>query len=225
MSNSSVKRVLAAGALALAVALAGAPAVAHEGCHGDAVYKVTFYFKWSSKTHPRSYPEGGHFSPPTVASHGTAYQMWSPGSFASQGIQNVAETGDPTVLREQLDVYMKAGHVGKTAGAMKPTESGTSKVSLLIKVAEQTPYLSAATMAAPSPDWFTGFHALGMCGRRGWRHWRSGQLILFDAGTDSGRRHLSRDNKTMPPTTIFSLRRGYPAFGRAFGWYSVKRVR
>lgn len=225
MANSLVTRVLAASALVLTFALAGAPADAHPGCHGDAVYKVTFYFKWSRDTHPRSYPEGGHWSPPTVASHSSAYQMWSPGSFASQGIQNVAETGNPMMLREQLGEYMKAGHVGKYDGAEKPTESGTAKVSLRLKVGERTPYLSAATMAAPSPDWFTGFHAIDMCGLRGWRHWRSGPLILYDAGSDSGRRHMSKDKKTMPPTTIYSLRRGYPAFGRAFGWYSVKRVR
>lgn len=224
MAYSSMTRVLAAGALALAVALAGAPADAHPGCHGDAVYKVKFYFKWSPKTH-RSYPKGGHWSPPTVASHSPAYQMWSPGSFASQGIQNVAETGNPTVLRAQLGRYMKAGHVGAYAGTGKPTESGTAMVSLRVKAGERTPYLSAATMAAPSPDWITGFHALDMCGRRGWRHWRSGPLILYDAGTDSGRRHMSGNKKTMPPTTISSLRRGYPAFGRPFGWYTVQRVR
>lgn len=224
MANSFAKRVLAAGALALATALACAPADAHKGCHGHAVYKVTFHFKWSAKTH-RTYPQGGHFSPPTVASHSAAYQMWAPGSFASQGIQNVAETGNPMVLREQLGEYMKARHVGNSAGARKPTPNGTTKVSLRIKVGGRTPYLSAATMAAPSPDWFTGFHGLDMCGRRGWRNWRSGPLILYDAGTDSGRRHMAEDKKTMPPTTISSLRFGFPAFGRAFGWYSVRRIR
>lgn len=225
MANS-MTRVLAAGALLLAAALAGAPADAHKGCHGKAIYKVVFYFKWTGATHPRSYPQGGHFSPPTVASHSSAYQMWSPGSFASQGIQNVAETGDPMVLRRELAVYKRAGHVGKYDGTKMPTESGSAKVVLRAKVSQRTPYLSAATMAAPSPDWFTGFHDLDMCGRwGGWRYRRSGPLILYDSGTDSGRRHESEDKKTYPPTTIFSLRRGFPAFGRPFGWYLIKRVR
>lgn len=224
MATSSMTRVLAAGALVLAVAIAGAPADAHQGCHGNAVYKVDFHFKWSAHTHPRSFPKGGHFSPPTVASHSTAYQMWSPGSFASRGIKNVAETGNPKVLREQLEVYKAAGHVGKYAGKMKPTGRGTTTVSLRIRVSARTPYLSAATMAAPSPDWFTGFHNVDMCGHLGWRYWRSGSLILYDAGTDSGRRHWSPNNKTAPPTTISSLCAGFPAYGTAFGWYTVKRV-
>ncbi|GAB0495390.1 hypothetical protein MMPV_006690 [Pyropia vietnamensis] len=227
MATSSVHKVLAAGALVLGVALVGAPADAFwavKACRGTAVYQVDFHFEWSSATHPRSYPADGHFSPPTVASHSAAYQMWSPGSFASQGIQNVAETGNPMVLRQELGVYEKAGHVGKYTGTAMPTESGTGKVSLRLNVDTHTPFLSAATMAAPSPDWFTGFHDISMCGHFGWRAWWSGPLTLYDAGTDSGPLHESRDEATAPPTTIASLRQGFPSFGRAFGWYTVKRL-
>lgn len=223
-----MNKVLATSALVLGLALMCAPADASwrvKSCRGTAVYQVDFHFKWSGATHPRSYPAGGHFSPPTAASHSSAYQMWSPGSFASQGIQNVAETGNPMVLRQELEVYEKAGHVGDYDGTTKPTERGTDKVSLRLSVNDRTPFLSAATMAAPSPDWFTGFHDINICGHFGWRLWLSGPLILYDAGTDSGPRHESRDEATAPPTTIFSLHQGFPSFGRAFGWYTVKRLR
>ncbi|GAB0491807.1 hypothetical protein MMPV_003062 [Pyropia vietnamensis] len=117
MGGSMVTRLATAAALvvvaaALVVVVAVAAVIGSEAsrgrhyrgakCAGTRKYEVTLRFNWSGRTHPRSYSKGGNFSPPTVAAHTSHYQMWSPGSFASTGIQTVAKTGDPAPLREEL---------------------------------------------------------------------------------------------------------------------------
>ncbi|OSX73911.1 hypothetical protein BU14_0320s0022 [Porphyra umbilicalis] len=226
----------AAVALAAAVATSGADARSWRSgqrvsrnrmCSGKQAYQVTLKLNWSGATHPRSYPEGGHFSPPTAAIHSSRYQMWAPGSFASQGIQNVAETGDPAVLREELGAYEAARHVASWDGTGAPTESGvvTVKLNVTADGAAGAVYASGATMLFPSPDWFTGFYNVRLCRYGRWVGRTGGKLRFWDSGTDSGREHLSEDEATEPPTTIFSLQNGrFPAFGRGVGHYEIRAM-
>jgi len=50
-----------------------------------------FENKWTPETHPTDYPTDAHWSPIILASHSNEYQMWSLGSIASRGVQEVAE--------------------------------------------------------------------------------------------------------------------------------------
>lgn len=64
-------------------------------CPSVAHYKLSFYGKWSNMTHPNAVPTKGFpmFSPWVGASHSADYSMWKPGMMASEGVQQVAETG------------------------------------------------------------------------------------------------------------------------------------
>ncbi|GAB0490129.1 hypothetical protein MMPV_001362 [Pyropia vietnamensis] len=232
MAGNMIARLAAAAALlvAAAVTVTGSDARRYAGggkCVGTRKYEVTLKLNWSSRTHPRSYPAGGNFSPPTVAAHASRYQMWAPGSFASTGIQTVAETGNPAPLRKELEMYQKAGHVSSWAGTDAPTPTGVETVKLRVtaNAATGAVYVSGATMLFPSPDWFTGFYNIPVCRHGRWVPKAWGRLTFWDSGTDSGRTHTAEDVVTKPPTTIFSLNnRGFPAFGTAVGYYTIRAV-
>ncbi|KAK1864959.1 hypothetical protein I4F81_007496 [Pyropia yezoensis] len=233
MAGNMVTRLAAAAALlvAAAAAVTGGDASRYHNrgakCEGTRKYEVTLSLNWSSRTHPRSYPAGGNFSPPTVAAHASRYQMWAPGAFARTGIQTVAETGNPAPLREELAAYEKAGHVSSWTGTDAPTPSGVETVKLTVTADAATGavYVSGATMLFPSPDWFTGFYAVPVCRHGRWVHKAGGRLTFWDAGTDSGRTHTGKDVVTKPATTIFSLNnRGFPAFATPVGYYTIRAL-
>lgn len=232
MAGNMVTRLAAAAAVLViaAAAATGGDAARYRNrgkCAGKREYEVTFKLNWSGSTHPRSYPDGGNFSPPTVAAHASRYQMWAPGSFARTGIQTVAETGNPAPLREELAMYEKAGHVSSYAGTDAPTPDGVETVKLRVTADAATgaTYVSGATMLFPSPDWFTGFYDVPVCRHGRWVHQRWGRLTFWDSGTDSGRTHTADDAATKPPTTIFSLQnRGFPAFATPVGYYTIRAV-
>ena len=226
---SKVVTVAVAAAVAVALAATGADAGSYRpgACCGTRKYEVTFYLNWSRKTHPKSYPSNGNFSPATVAAHASRYQMWAPGSFASASIKSVAETGNAAMLREELAAYQAAGHVASWAGAHEPTEDGTKTVKLTVTADASTgaTTVSGATMLFPSPDWFTGFYAVPVCKWGRWVSRASGRLTFWDAGTDGGETHEAADAVTTPPTTIFSIQnRDAPAFNTPVGYYTIKAV-
>lgn len=233
MAGNMVTRLAAAAALlvAAAAAVTGSDASRYRyrgaKCAGTRKYEVTFKLNWSGRTHPGSYPEGGNFSPPTVAAHASRYQMWAPGAFARTGIQTVAETGNPAPLREELAAYQHAGHVSSWAGTDAPTPDGVETVVLRVTADAATgaTYVSGATMLFPSPDWFTGFHDVPVCQHGRWVPKAWGRLTFWDSGTDSGRTHTADNAVTKPPTTIFSLQnRGFPSFGTPVGYYTIRAL-
>ena len=68
---------------------------ANYECQGVAQYGLTFYGMWSNMTHPNAFPFTpaiGRFSPLVGASL-RSDPLWMSGMAASQGVQNVAETG------------------------------------------------------------------------------------------------------------------------------------
>ncbi|OSX80798.1 hypothetical protein BU14_0032s0056 [Porphyra umbilicalis] len=227
---NKVVTVAVAAAVAVALAATGADAGSYRPrtCSGTREYEVTFYLNWSRKTHPQSYPSNGNFSPATAAAHAPRYQMWAPGAFASAAIKAVAETGDAAPLRAELAAYQAAGHVASWAGAHEPTEDGTETVTLTVTADASTgaTTVSGATMLFPSPDWFTGFHAVPVCKWGRWVTQACGRLTFWDAGTDGGETHAAADAATAPPTTIFSIQnRDAPAFNTPYGKCRIKKAR
>ena len=63
-------------------------------CTGEQKYKVKIETLWKQNTHPNGFPAGAHFSPFVVATHTFNYNMWSPRTRASKGVEEIAETGD-----------------------------------------------------------------------------------------------------------------------------------
>ena len=69
-------------------------------------------------------------------------------------------------------------------------------------VTREFPLVSLVAMLAPSPDWFVGVAALGLCEDAVWVAERRVELFAHDAGTDSGRSYEAPDADTQPREPI-----------------------
>ena len=65
-----------------------------KSCSGSAKYTLRFQGEWTRQRHP-NFPSGPHFSRIIGCSHNDGYVMWKAGIKATQGVQDVAETGKP----------------------------------------------------------------------------------------------------------------------------------
>jgi len=167
--------------LGLTVAIAN---VANAGV--DATYSVRFESDWSSATHPPALPPNSHFSPLIGATHNPSVFVWSPGVLASAGVQQMAETGDSSVLSNEVNDLISAGLADQvvTGPSMSSTPMTVQINSL--SVAEEFSLLSLVTMIAPSPDWFVGVHDVALIRDAAWVTSLSLDLHAYDAGTDNG---------------------------------------
>jgi len=72
-------------------------------CEGTATYQVKFTGQWTAEMFPVDYPENAHWSPLVGATHKTYDAFWYRKGLATPGVQEVAETGNPQTLIEELD--------------------------------------------------------------------------------------------------------------------------
>ena len=183
-------------------------------CSGSMKYSVDFNGMWSSARHPVEYPSDASFSPIVIASHKDDFQLWATGELAGEGVQVVAETGNPDPLVRELYKDKRAGYVKGISRAESPIDS-TESLELEIVVDRHRPYVSMVTMLFPSPDWFTGIRDVDMCDRRTGQ-WKKqidfDSLMAYDAGTDSGKLFDSPNEPTKPAENIFLLTCGNGVF-------------
>eukprot|EP01023_Acetabularia_acetabulum_P057033 TRINITY_DN6625_c0_g2_i3.p1 TRINITY_DN6625_c0_g2~~TRINITY_DN6625_c0_g2_i3.p1 ORF type:complete len:375 (-),score=86.54 TRINITY_DN6625_c0_g2_i3:187-1311(-) len=173
-------------------------------CEGSAVYTITADFVWNANTHPTDYPAGqAHWSPFSGTTHNKNYNMWSPGMLASPGVEQVAETGNNSVLMSEIQ---ECGSDCAPAFAFEcDVFSGTCVSSGQITVENDKPYLSAVSMIAPSPDWFVGVFDLPLCKFGSWTQEFTTNFFPHDAGTDSGATYLAENQATDPAVPIFRI--------------------
>jgi len=176
-------------------------------CSGEATYKVAIYGTWYPGRQPLAYPNPGRFSPLAVAAHNTNYQMWEEGGYATQGVQNVAELGDPTVLLQEFQTQYNNGYIYdyvRADGIINSTQTEYVNITVTMKY----PYLSGITMVAPSPDWFTSFVNANMCDNNTGK-WKDAVVFdeqyPYDTGTHSGVTFLSPDEVTSPHVPITEI--------------------
>ncbi|MEW8027203.1 MAG: spondin domain-containing protein [Candidatus Thiodiazotropha sp.] len=124
-------------------------------------------------------------SPLAVVVHDSSYGMWSVGSSASNGLEQLSEGGDNTeLLSEAADnsvVTMSGG------GVIAPGQSE----SLIIEADETSDLaLSFATMLVNTNDAFTGLNAIDVSGMAAGS---SRQLLIraYDAGTEANSEQAS----------------------------------
>lgn len=167
-------------------------------CMGAVTYRVEVNFAWSAATHGDAYPENGGLSPHVVASHGKFYTMWAPLGFSSEGVQDVAETGNPDQLEMEL-MNQRKRNVFSIRVEDGPS-SGTARRRAAVKVNGGRSYISSIAMMAPSPDWFTGIEAVNMCNEETGEFYdeMTGNLSAWDAGTDAGTEFTSEDVPLSP---------------------------
>jgi hypothetical protein len=167
--------------------------------------------KWSGATHPFDYArvsDSAHWSKPVLASHNSSYEMWAPQSFASQGVENVAETGSTETLESELMAEMNSGTVANfTVGINQfNNRSPPQLFNDEIFLSEEFPLLSTISMAAPSPDWFTGIYNFSPINEE--KFWYESFEIAtfpFDAGTEMGSTYSIGNQPEDPVIEIFQL--------------------
>ena len=86
------------------------------------------------------------------------------------------------------------------------TNTGTSIVRD-VEVSSNYSLVSAITMIAPSPDWFTGVHDYNLCNESNgkWFDKRVKDLFLYDSGTDDAPKFVHEDTPSSPAVAIFLI--------------------
>ncbi len=188
-------------------------------------YRVTIVQEWDGSTHPGTLPPNPHTSPAVLAAHGQTGDLFATGTFASAGIEQMAETGGISTLRAELNANPTVSDIDNGRGI--DTDTTPNNDSLEVNVSQQNAYLSLVTMLAPSPDWFIGFNDVSVFGTNGWEQRIVLDLGSYDAGTDSGPNFTSGDIDTQPREPISGPRD--PSFQAAagqnpFGFAVIERI-
>merc|ERR1740124_615372 len=168
-------------------------------------YSCDFQNNWTGVNHPVDYPSNAHWSPPVLAAHNTGYSMWRTGGMATEGVEIVAESGAPDTLVSEIEASSSVGAmvVGEaTFNAEVQMQTFDS-----ITMTPTSPYLSAITMIAPSPDWFTGFYDMNAI-NADTQTWYSEFTVTtypWDAGTEEGDTFNPNNDATDPQGSISRL--------------------
>ncbi len=192
----------------------------------QATYEVTFTSLWNAEDHI-SFPRNAHFSPVIAISHNADYEMFKLGSMATTGFEQMAETGATRLLKQEMADALDAGHIFDLAEseALFPRRDGDT-LSFTVTLSRDHPYLSLATMIAPSPDWVVGVSNLQLINAGHFISELSADLYALNAGTeegDVGGNFSINNNATTPQQPIAPLYRG-EGFTAPFAKITIKRL-
>ena len=173
----------------------------------SARYRLTFNATWSADTHPLNFPPPAHFSGLAGAVHNDSVSFWGPGQLATDGVKLMAETGDASILLNEVATSVANGSSAtEIAGGGVPQSPGS--VSIEFEVTRDHPLITVSSMVAPSPDWFIGVHGLSLFDGTDFVDSMTLELPVYDSGTDSGARYTSADLPTAPASAINRLTSG-----------------
>ncbi len=179
-------------------------------------YRVTVLSEWTQSSHPTTLPPNSHFSPSVVVAHGDVGDLFVRGAVASDGIEQMAETGSTSTLVAEL-----AGDASVTSTQVGSSIFGAGENEFVVTLTKDASLVSAVTMLAPSPDWFVGVRDVSMFVEGEWLDVIEFDLSNYDAGTDSGTSWTSPNFDTDPAAVIsgpvdaaFSAAVAESAFGR-----------
>jgi len=166
-----------------------------------ATYTVTFDATWSATTHPVDFPIGAHFSGLIGATHSDQVAFWEPGTFASPGIQAMAELGSKSPLSDEIAAAITAGTAQFLLSGpdLRPSPG---QASLEFQIEDSHPLVTLVSMIAPSPDWFVGVRDLSLQQDGNWIDSMSVVLRGWDAGTDAGTTYAAANAPASPHLPI-----------------------
>jgi hypothetical protein len=164
-------------------------------------YQVTFDATWSVQSHPRDFPPNPHFSPLVGGTHSARENFWEPGRIASDGIEAMAERGNPSLLADEIRAAVGRGNAEFVLRG-DPLALSPGSVGLEFAISDRFPLVTLVTMVAPSPDWFVGVHDLPLLEDGAWVEELRVVLFAYDAGTDSGGTYVAPDLDTRPRQPI-----------------------
>tara|TARA_B100000809_G_scaffold247024_1_gene275601 strand:- start:5919 stop:6593 length:675 start_codon:yes stop_codon:yes gene_type:complete len=165
-------------------------------------YKVTFNLDWNSTNFPIDYPANAHFSRVIGWSHNSGSTFFKEGTIASVGIKDMAERGLITPLDTEITAKIsnREGHRLVVGSSLA---SGLGSIVLdSLEVTKDFPLLSLVSMLAPSPDWYIGVLAVDLHDNNEFLVEKTVDIMVYDAGTDSGVTFSSTDSLTSPQQSV-----------------------
>lgn len=192
------------------------PLVAQE----TATYDITFTSIWNATDHTKL-PNNPHWSKLVGATHKTNDVFLKIGDLATPGIKQIAETGNPTIFKTEVNTKISNGDADQYInGGNLATATGDILISDFI-VKKEFPLLSLVSMIAPSPDWIIALNSYNLLDTQGkWKTSVTLNLFIYDAGTDSGTDYSSQNNVTSPSQPI-SMSNGSPFNQKKIGTLTI----
>ncbi|MEM7128615.1 MAG: spondin domain-containing protein [Chloroflexota bacterium] len=190
----------------------------------SARYRLTFNAEWSVQSHPTDFPSNPHFSGLAGGTHTSAVSFWAPGAIASDGIEQMAETGSTNILQSEVNAAVANGTAGRVlAGGNIPTSPDSVTMEIFIR--REFPLVTIVAMLAPSPDWFVGVRDFPLIdGQGNWINRATVSLDPWDAGTDSSPSYVHSENDTQPPEPIHNMRGVTPFSNARVGTFTFERI-
>lgn len=179
-----------------------------EGETSSAEYLITFDSNWSQETHP--HPSGNlhpqaHWSDLVGVTHNDQVTFLAMGEQATTGIQNIAELGNSTVFFQEVDQAIGENNA-YNALDFGDLDTTLGQITGEFEANPDFPFLTLASMIAPSPDWMIATNSINLLDENGsWKQEIIIDLFPYDAGTDSGIDYTSDNQVTSPAGVITSL--------------------
>ena len=170
----------------------------------NARYKLTFNATWSVQTHPNEFPASAHFSGLIGMAHNENAVLFTNGEIASDGIKNMAETGNKNPLEAEIQNLI-TNETASTLISGGGIGSSPGEVSLEFDVIVSHTRISIVSMLAPSPDWFIAVTNINLIENNEWVTSKTINVDIYDSGTDDGATFLSPDEPTVPRAPIFEI--------------------
>ena len=183
---------------------------------GAVIYQLDVHVTWD-ETHPAGLPSDSHLSFLEVWTTNAGNGFWHLGEPASEGTALMAVSGCidfdlvPSGLcntwgyTHALDTEFATAQAAGDAGFELAFEvlSGSGDMhSLLFDVAEDLPFVTAASMLGPTPDWFTGFSEVNLRPGGVWVTNLTIDMDVYDGGVLSSNEFVFNPNgPASPPGT------------------------
>jgi hypothetical protein len=185
-------------------------------------YEATFTATWSSQSHPGAYPAGAHFSALIGGVHSPTVSFWTPGGLASAGIEQMAEVGGTSALRNEVQTAINAGRASAVIQGSGIGSPGST--SLRFDVTPEFPLVTLTSMVAPTPDWFIGVHGFDLRDGGGWKQEANIDLFAYDAGTEEGVGFSLSNPESVPRQPIALLTSPLSASAPRLGTFTFTRI-
>ncbi len=154
-------------------------------------YELTIINNWGEADYPANYPEAAHFSHLGGAVHNSNVSFWRPGDTVSDGMREMAETGNVIILaNEEVQDAIDAGDAWKSIYERIYTPEQPSlppgSRTTTVELHRDYPLITLVTMLGPSPDWFVGLSGYSLWKEDRWQEQVEIDLTLWDGGTRDG---------------------------------------
>ncbi len=191
----------------------------------QATYSVVFDSNWSQTAHPHpsgNLPATAHWSRLVGTTHNDQITFLEMGGFATQGVEDIAETGNNTEFFNEVNTAINAGNATTILdGGSLSTALGQIDIMNIVTT-EDHPLLTLLSMIAPSPDWMIAVNSIELLDINGiWKDEIVIDLYPYDAGTDSGIDYGSPNSNTNPAEPISSLQGVAPFSSEIIGTLTI----